>query len=328
MADVVPHNRLTFGDEETQAVAAVVASGYWAGGPRVAELERELAAAFGRQDAACVASGLSALRLALAALGVGPGDEVLVPAYSCVAIPNAVAALGATPVAGEIEPHTWTLAPAPARYAVAVHTFGVAADVAAFPGTVIDDAAHGLPEGVPRTAATITSFYATKLIGGAEGGAVLGDLAETVRDARDYTDKPPSATRLNDKMNDLEAALTLAQLRRLPDLLAARARLAARYAERLATLPGLTLPTDRPGRVWYRYAVESRRMPARELAARLREHGVIAHEPVEDWRDATQREATPVATRAYERLLSLPLYPTLTGAEQDRVVAALEAALA
>ncbi|MDA0183506.1 DegT/DnrJ/EryC1/StrS aminotransferase family protein [Solirubrobacter phytolaccae] len=326
MADVVPHNRLTFGDEETAAVAAVVASGYWAGGPRVAELEQALAHAFGKPDAACVASGLSALRLALAALGVGPGDEVLVPAYACVAIPNAVAALGATPVAGEIEPRTWTLAPTDARYAVAVHTFGAPADVAAFTGTLIDDAAHGLPAGIPPTAATITSFYATKLIGGAEGGAVLGDLADAVRDARDYTDKPASALRLNDKMNDLEAALTLAQLRRLPDLLAARERLARRYGERLAHLKTIALPAEASGRVWYRYAVEAQHTTARELAAHLREHGVIAHEPVEDWRSPEQREATPIATRAYERLLSLPLYPTLTDAEQDRVIAALEAA--
>lgn len=326
MADVVPHNRLTFGNEETEAVAAVVAGGYWAGGPRVAELERELAAAFDRPDAACVASGLSALRLALAALGVGPGDEVVVPAYACVAIPNAVAALGATPVPGEIEPTTWTLVPTDAPYAVAVHTFGAAADVAAFSGTLIDDAAHGLPAGTPPAAATITSFYATKLIGGAEGGAVLGDVADAVRDARDYTDKPMSAARLNDKMNDLEAALTLAQLRRLPDLLAARRRLARRYAERLAGLKTIALPAETPGRVWYRYAVESLDLPARDLAAHLEAHGVIAHEPVEDWRSPEQREATPVASRAYERLLSLPLYPTLTDAEQDRVIAALEAA--
>ena len=314
---MIPHNRLTFGAEEVEAVAAVVASGYWAGGPQVAALETALRETFGR-EAACVASGSSALRLALSAMGVQPGDEVLVPAYACVAIPNAVAALGATPIAGEIEPETWTLAPAETTYAIAVHTFGAPAAVGY--ASIIDDAAHGLPRGVPETAATITSFYATKLIGGAEGGAVLGPHAETVRDTRDYTDKPLSGARLNDKMNDMEAALTLAQLKRLPELLAAREQLATRYGERLSNVG---LPRDVAGRVWYRYAIECE--DARELAARLERHGVIAHPPVEDWRDEAQRDATPIASRAYERLLSLPLYPTLTEPEQDRVIAAVEA---
>jgi dTDP-4-amino-4,6-dideoxygalactose transaminase len=193
---------------------------------------------------------------------------------------------------------------------------------------VIDDAAHGLPAGVAPAEATVTSFYATKLVGGAEGGAVLSDateLVEAVREARDYTDRAPSGAHLNDKMNDLEATLTLVQLGRLPELLAARERLAARYTERLAGVAGLALPAAAGGRVWYRYAVESLRVPAAALAARLRERGVIAERPVTDWRDAAQRAATPVATRGYERLLSLPLYPTLGAAEQDRVIAALEA---
>jgi dTDP-4-amino-4,6-dideoxygalactose transaminase len=193
---------------------------------------------------------------------------------------------------------------------------------------VVDDAAHGLPAGVAPAEATIASFYATKLVGGAEGGAVLSDSPEVVaavRRERDYTDRAPGGGRLNDKMNDLEAALTLVQLGRLPELLVARERLAARYAERLAGIDALALPAAVPGRVWYRYAVECRREPARALAERLRAHGVHAELPVSDWRNARQRAATPVASRAYERLLSLPLYPTLTTAEQDRVIAALEA---
>jgi dTDP-4-amino-4,6-dideoxygalactose transaminase len=336
---VVPHNRLTHGTEEEEAVRAVVASGYWAGGPRVRELETALAAALGRREAACVGSGVGALRLALRALGVGAGDRVLVPAYACVALPNAVAALGAEPVPVDVEPDTWTIDPpaaaaaGPAAAVLAVHTFGAPAAVAALQATgarVVDDAAHGLPPGVAPADATITSFYATKLVGGAEGGAVLSDdaaIAAFARSERDYTDRPLSGERLNDKMNDLEAALTLTQLRRLPALLDARAALASRYAERLAGHDALVLPPRNDARVWYRYAVAAPTLPAAELARRLRERGVVAERPVTDWRDPAQREATPVATRAYDQVVSLPLFPTLTHAEQDRVVDALERVL-
>ena len=128
-----------------------------------------------------------ALRLALRAIGTRPGDRVLVPAYACVALPNAVAALGAEPVAVDVEPDTWTIDPGrggaaagPAAAVLAVHTFGAPAAVAALQvagARVVDDAAHGLPAGVAHAGATVTSFYATKLVGGAEGGAVLADDA-------------------------------------------------------------------------------------------------------------------------------------------------------
>ena len=221
----------------------------------------------------------------------------------------------------------------PAAAVLAVHTFGAPAAVAALQvagARVVDDAAHGLPPGVAHAGATVTSFYATKLVGGAEGGAVLSDdaaIAAFARSERDYTDRPVCGERLNDKMNDLEAALALAQLRRLPALVDARARLAARYAQRLAGLAGLVLPPARAGRLWYRYAVASPTVPAAELVARLREHGVAAERPVTDWRDAAEQEAAPVAARAYEQVVSLPLYPTLTEAEQDQVIDALERVL-
>ena len=88
----IPHNRLTFGDAECEAVLRTVRSGYWAQGPRVQELETTLARLGGVRHAVCVASGLAALRLTLGGLGVRPNDSVLVPAYSCVALANSVMA--------------------------------------------------------------------------------------------------------------------------------------------------------------------------------------------------------------------------------------------
>ena len=332
----VPHNRLTHGRQEEAAVAAVVASGQWAGGDRVEELERRLAERAGVPFAVCVGSGLAALRLSLRAVGVGKGSRVVVPAYSCVALANAALSLGADPVAVDVEPGTWNLdAAATARRqataAVVVHTFGCRADVAAIRGSAgatIEDCAHafGLPGLGAAGDVAILSFYATKLVGAGEGGAVLTrseEIAASVREHRDYTDCAPDGSRLNDKLTDLAAALALCQLDRLDDMLAARARLARRYGTLLAgATHALRLPVETDDRVWYRYAVELTGLSAATAVARLEGVGVLAAEPVSDWRPAGA-PATPIADRAYRSLLSLPLYPTLTDAEQQRVADAV-----
>jgi perosamine synthetase len=332
----VPHNRLTHGRREEAAVAAVVASGHWAGGGRVEELERRLAERAGVPFAVCVGSGLAALRLSLRALGIGKGSRVVVPAYSCVALANAALSLGARPVAVDVEPGTWNLdAAATARQqadaAVVVHTFGCRADVAGYrdgAGATIEDCAHafGLPGLGAGGDVAILSFYATKLVGAGEGGAVLTrseEIAASVRAHRDYTDLAPDGSRLNDKLTDLEAALALCQLDRLDDMLAARARLAQRYGTLLADAThALRLPVETSDRVWYRYAVELTGLSAAVAAARLEGVGVLAAEPVADWRPPGG-QAAPVADAAYRSLLSLPLFPTLTDDEQHRVVDAV-----
>jgi dTDP-4-amino-4,6-dideoxygalactose transaminase len=274
-------------------------------------------------------------------LGVTRGASVLVPAYSCVALANAVLACGAIPVSVDVKSADWNIDPAcateavgssAARAIVAVHTFGVPAAVVKLKDLgvpVIEDCAHAL--GIDAdgwrlgagTDAAVVSLYATKLVGAGEGGAVLTDDAEVatfVREMRDYVDRSPGA-RFNDKMTDLEASLGLVQLKRLPDMIAAREVLAQRYDERLRGIDGLTLPDPARHRVWYRYAIEMTRLSAVEAVRRLRSYGVNAAEPVSDWRGPGI--ACPIASHAYHALVSLPLYPTLTEDEQDRVVHAV-----
>jgi dTDP-4-amino-4,6-dideoxygalactose transaminase len=339
----IPHNRLTFGDAECQAVLRTVRSGQWAQGPRVEELETVLARLGGVRHAVCVASGLAALRLALGALGVRSGERVLVPAYSCVALANAALAWGATPVPVDVEAVTWNIdateckrhaGHSPARAVIAVNTFGAPAGVEEIGNTglpVIEDCAHAFGAEVAgrrlgsRAQVGVLSFYATKLIGGGEGGALLTDsseIANFAKSARDYGDQPADAHRLNDKMNELEASLVLAQLERLPDMIAARESLAARYLDRLANFAHggvFRLPARGGQRIWYRFAVEMLCVPAETVIRDLQRCGVHAAVPVTDWR-SPQSPAAPVADRAYQKLVSLPLYPTLTEEEQDVVV--------
>lgn len=343
MPKSVPHNRLTFGEAECDAVMRTVRSGQWSQGPRVRELESALVRLSGARYAVCVASGLAALRLALGALEIRAGDSVLVPAYSCVALANSVLAWGAIPVPVEVDPTNWNIEPAacrswierrPLRATIAVNNFGAPAameEIVSGNVPVIEDCAHGfgLKSGGQwlglRAQVGILSFYATKLIGGGEGGAVLTNsdpIARFVRSARDYTDQPADGHRMNDKMNDLEASLVLAQLDRLPEMIAAREAVASRYLDRLADPRFQSLyrlPPKTKGRVWYRFAVEMLTTPAEKVVLGLESLGIDAATPVTDWRPSDSPVA-PVADRAYRTVVSLPLYPTLTEDEQDAVV--------
>jgi perosamine synthetase len=340
---IVPHNRLTHSRAEEEAAARCVAGGQWALGPLVERLESKLGESTHGRHAVGVASGLAALRLALRAVGVSAGDRVLVPAYSCVALADAVLACDAVPIAVEVDPDRYNLDVAAGQRAVQqhrpkaailVHTFGAAAPVEAARSwgiPIIEDCAHAF--GVDRLGAlgnlSVLSFYATKLVGAGEGGAVLTDspaIADWLRAERDYADRTAAKERTNDKLTAMAAALAICQLDRLPDLIARRQALAARYRQRLAAFSAgrFRLPAVE-SRIWYRYVVELHTRSAAEVARALTPLGVRAEEPVWDWR--TDRAAQPVASRAYTHALSLPLYPTLTFSEQDQVVAALEEVL-
>jgi dTDP-4-amino-4,6-dideoxygalactose transaminase len=286
---------------------------------------------------------LAAIRLSLGALHVVSADRVLVPAYACVALANAALAWGAAPVPVDIEPEKWTIDPAESRRqfktshpkaGIAVNTFGVPAVIEKIEGfTWIEDCAHAFGSDVngkalgARAEIGVLSFYATKLIGGGEGGAVLtnsSQVAEFVKSERDYGDQPADPHRMNDKMSDLEASLVLAQLERLPNMLVARAALAGRYLERLSETANagvFRLPPKGTQRIWYRFAVEMLHLPAEIVVNDLRPFGIHAAIPVTDWR-TKDSPAAPAADRAYRSLVSLPLYPTLTEREQDAVIAA------
>jgi perosamine synthetase len=330
----IPHNKLTFGIEEQRAVSEVVMSGYWAGGPRLSQLEQALAIRAGVNYAIGTSSGVSALRLALRALNVQPKEEILVPAYSCVALANAVLSLDAIPISVDVRPDDWNLDPLAAKRAltkrsavvIAVHTFGAPAPIVELKALglpVIEDCAHAFGSAVQGNCMgslgdiSMLSFYATKLMGAGEGGAVLTDqkeLALSVYEGREYADSPMDKGRLNDKMNDMEAALALTQLARLDDMLLARQERAELYTELLRSLEEheriVRLPVSIKERVWYRYVVELIHFPASAVIQRLRQFRIQAEIPITDWRKV-RGISTPVANNAYTHNVSLPLYPRL-----------------
>jgi len=281
-------------------------------------------------------SGISALRLALYGLEIGAGDSVALPAYSCVALANAILACGAIPLPLEVEPGTWNLSPLALvaakaaspnlRAAMVVHTFGYPADYTRLRSVgipLIEDCSHGFGRGPMGTIGdvTILSLYATKLLGAGQGGLVLTSNARIearVRDASDYVDKPMSPYRQRETMSAPEAALALCQLDRLDELLQRRDELADSYHE---AFTDLERPARIGGRVWYRYTLTVPDSAA--FVMELASHDIQAAVPIDNWLAPEHRAWCPVAARAHQQLVSLPLFPTLTREEQSRVIAAV-----
>jgi dTDP-4-amino-4,6-dideoxygalactose transaminase len=326
-------------------VARIVLSGQLAQGPEVAAFERELAARLGVEAAAAVSSGSAALELALRALGVGAGDDVLIPTYVCDALHHAVSRSGARPVLVDADPETLSLSAADARRrltprtrcVIVPHAFGLAVDPAAFETgvPVLEDCAQALGAVVGGRAAgslgrlAACSFYATKLLTTGEGGAVLGpaELVRRVVDQRDYDEREDLVPRFNHKLTDLQAALGRGQLARLDAFVARRRAIAARYRTRLAGAPCTPPPAAGERHVYHRFVVILDR-PVGPVIARLEAAGITARRPVfRPLHRALGLPGFPEADRLWERALSLPCYPALTDAEVDRVAAALLQAL-
>ena len=282
----IPIVRPWLGNGEARAAAEVVRSGWVAQGPQVAAFEQAVARSVGAEHAVAVTSCTTALHLALIALDIGPGDEVVVPSLSFIATANAARFVGATPVFADVDPATHNLTASgiaralspQTRAVILVHQCGMPADIApvqdlcrSFEIALIEDAAcalgstyRGRPIGGQADLATF-SFHPRKIITTGEGGMVLSrraDLAARLRRLRDHgmsvSQHDRHASRkvilehylevgFNFRMTDIQAAIGLVQLQKLDTIVLERRMLAARYQELLLQVPGLELPCD----PWY-----------------------------------------------------------------------------
>ncbi|RDI74244.1 putative pyridoxal phosphate-dependent enzyme [Gaiella occulta] len=352
MSEPIRLARPDVGEAELAAVAAVVASGMLTMGPKVGELERALAGACGTADAVVVSSGTAALHLAMMALGVGPGDEVIVPAYTFPATANAVELCGARAVLVDVDPDTFDLEPAHVAAALgertkavlAVHLFGRPVDWEALRAAVpqevalVEDAAGALGaryRGRPCGSLGVMgclSFHPRKIVTTGEGGAVTTDepeLADAIRRLRHHGivshggfDIPQPG--LNYRLPDLLCAVGIPQLERLERLLAARERVAGWYTERLEQLVLTPSAAEGDRHGWQAYVVQLDRRD--EALEALRAEGIevqigtYALHRLGAYRD---RGAFPGADRAFARALALPFSTTTTESECDRVAEAL-----
>jgi dTDP-4-amino-4,6-dideoxygalactose transaminase len=341
---VIPHSRPTLGPDDHLAVSAVLESGHLSEGPCVAAFEEAVASRLGARAGVAATSGTAALSLALRALGIGPGDEVVLPAYACSALGHAVRFAGASPVLADVG-EDLALDPEAAarrlsrktRAVVVVHPFGNPVPLAPFLEwdlPVIEDCAqalgatlHGRPVGSVGAVA-VCSFYATKMIATGEGGMLVSRHEAVLRRARAMrSGRGGTVGAFNHKLTDLAAALGLAQLRQLDSFVARRQEIADRYDAAFAAT-ALRFPKFEIGAepCFSRYVV---RVPDAFLfIGALRWRGVEAKRAIADPLVASGDPSDfPEAARAFTECVSLPIYPSLDDGETEYVVDAVEEVL-
>lgn len=371
---MLPYGRQGLQEDDIAAVERVLRSDWLTTGPEVAAFEGELARVAGASHAVAVSSGTAALHAAMHALGVGPGDEVVVPALTFTATANAVLYCGGTPVFADVEPDTLLLDAADAerkvtkrtKAVVGVDYAGQPCDWDALRGVaerrrlrLVADACHALGGGYGgRPVGSLAdlscfSFHPVKHVTTGEGGAVTTDNADLAAKARVFrnhgitTDHRKRAERgdfaydmvelgYNYRLTDLQCALGRSQLGKLPRFLEGRRRVARRYdgalagglAEPLAVRPG-------GGHAYHLYviqlALERLRADRAQVFRALRAEGIgvnvhyipVHLHPYYRERMGTKPGLAPVAEAAYQRILSLPMFPGMSDADADDVVAAV-----
>jgi UDP-4-amino-4,6-dideoxy-N-acetyl-beta-L-altrosamine transaminase len=365
----IPYGHQEIDDSDIAAVAEALRGEWLTMGPRVGGFEAAIAAVGGSKQAVVVSSGTAALHCAYAALGVGPGDVVVTSPLTFVATASTAMLQGATVEFADVEDDTGNIDPAAVEAAMSARTRVVAAvDYAGHPADMhalaritrksgallLEDAAHsigssyrGLPVG---SLADITafSFFPTKNLTTAEGGAVLTsseELAERarrfrthglVRDARQqrYPDEGPwhqevHELGLNYRLPDVLCALGVSQMARIQSFKAARSRIFQRYVDGLGAVDGVRLPAwrDDVDPMWHLFPMRVDASRRRSVFEFLRAHQVMVqvnympvywHPVFEDL--GYRRGSCPVAERYYAEEISLPMFASLSVSDQDRVI--------
>jgi dTDP-4-amino-4,6-dideoxygalactose transaminase len=371
------------GDEEIAEVVDTLKSGWVTTGPKAKRFEQDFVQFLGDAslEAIAVNSATAGLHLALEAVGIGPGDEVITTTHTFTATAEVVRYLGADVQLVDIDPATLNIDPKLVEAAITprtkaiipVHYAGLAADMPAILQIakrhglkVIEDAAHALPTtvngrlvGTLESDATVFSFYANKTMTTGEGGMLitrdkaLAARAKVMRlhgmsrDAFDrFTAKVPSwyyeivAPGFKYNLTDIGAALGLQQLKRIGAFQQRRIELAQRLDAGLKDLPLMLAPRPKAGdqHSWHLYVVrlaDEAKVPRDRFIERMFEQGIgcsVHYIPLHlhpYWRDryGLKPEQFPHSQRAYERMVSLPLYTKMSDADADRVVAAVRNAL-
>lgn len=353
---MIPLSRPMIGQEEIAAVVEVLESGMLASGDRVARFEQAFADTVGTTHAVAVGSGTAALHVGLLALGVGPGDEVIVPSFTFAASANVIRLTGAVPVFADIDAEDYTIHAAlveplvteRTRAVMPVHLYGQTAPMAPLVELsdrlgfdLIEDAAQAhLAETDGARAGSLGrvagfSFYPTKNMTTGEGGMIttsdpgIAEMARWLRNQGMAARYDHRVVGLNERMTEIEAAIGLVQLQRLPAWTERRREIAAIYRERLD--PALGLPVERADarHVYHQFTIA----PAnREVVRAALRQGEIGHDTY--YPKATHQQDPylgpaydlPVTEETVDRVVSIPVRPDLTEGEIEHIVMTLNGA--
>jgi dTDP-3-amino-3,4,6-trideoxy-alpha-D-glucose transaminase len=337
------------------AIRRVIDSGWYVLGPEVEAFEEEFAAACGAAHAVGVNTGTDALMLALRALDIGPGDEVITASLTAAYTALAIRMAGATPVFADLDPVRYTIAPAAIEAAITsrtraimpVHLYGQAADMTAIADiatrynlAIVEDCAQahlatsdGRPVGTIGVAGAF-SFYPTKNLGAlGDGGAIVTDdavLAARLRRLRNggQNDRYQHVeSGVNSRLDELQAAILRARLPLLRGWTARRRALAARSRTALASAPVIVAPAVDAGHVYHLFVVRSEAREALQTHLAASGIGTLVHYPIPMPRQPAfadlARADCPVADRVASEILSLPLHHALAEADVDDVAVAI-----
>lgn len=373
-SELIPVVRPWFSEEEEAILAETIRSGWVAQGPRVRAFEQAVGEYVGSPHAVATNSCTSALEVALEILGVGPGDDVILPSFTFVATANALVHRGARPVFVDIDPQTYNLHSKAVENAVtsktkvilAVDQVGMPADLDSLHALakkkgvqILEDAACALGSEYQGkrigsvTEVTCFSFHPRKLITTGEGGMLVTRRKEFEEKTRMLVSHGASVSDLvrhqssqiifeeyrmfghNFRMSDLQAAVGLAQMKKLDEILRKKRFLARRYNQAFSEMEELTPPLEPPGcktnyqsyllRVLPR-ARRTRDEIMRELLRRgiSTRRGIMAIHLEPAYRDRFEKVSLPETERAFRETLILPLYPQMTIEEQDHVIESLK----
>ncbi len=340
---MIPHSRPTIEKDDIKAVSDVMSSLHIAIGPKTREFEKKLSSYIGVKDAVATSSGTTALHLALAGMGIGKGDEVILPTGVCPSVLYSVDYCGAKPILVDINYHDLNISIEDAQQKItpktkaiiAPHMYGLPADMDAlkkFKIPIIEDCAqaiggsyNGKKLGSIGNAAMF-SFYATKMMATGEGGMITFKskrACEHARGLREYKLDTNYKLRYNYKMTDMQAALGITQLDKLPGFINKRKKLSKAYNRKFEGISAI-LPEHRES-VFYRYIILLEKTNVKQVVKGLKKRNIASQCPVHPLHRSLKLSGFPNAEKLMKTALSIPIYPSLGKKEFDCVVRAVKA---
>ena len=353
MTTMIPAAKPLIGIEEREAVDRVLQSGMMAQGPEVAAFEKEFSAFVGGRHCIAVNSGTSGLHMALEAIGMDTGDEVIVPSFTFAATANSVALTGATPIFVDIDPRTFNIDPKAIEAAITpktkaiqpVHLYGQPASMSEIMALakrhnlmIVEDAAQAHMasfEGTPVGAfgdAGVFSFYPTKNMTSGEGGMIVTGSDEIARQSRLLRNQgmekryENEIVGFNTRMTDIHAAIGRVQLRKLANWTALR-QANAKYLDE--NLKGVVVPYVAPGavHVYHQYTIRvvghDRDAFGAEMTKRGVGNGVYYPTPVHRLPSFGLTFDLPNTTSAAKEVLSIPVHPALSQDDLETIVSVI-----